>query len=608
MKYENVSEEKFLKSLKKSQEIGLIKKAVKVCEKELAQKDFVSLLNTANLLSSLGLKDASISAVMLFETKMDSEEIKKEFTEETKNLVDSIRKIRKIENQRKNFDAETLSKIILATTQDVRTTIMVLALKLSKLRSAKKEDKELANLVKDIFLPISQKLGLEEVAWELEDLSFKILEQEKYLKMKNIIKRNRNDRENDLKKIENEIKKTLKKENINAKVIGRVKNLFGIYKKMKRKKCKLKDVHDLIAIRIICDTVKECYIILGIIHAMYESLLNSFDDYIASPKKNNYRSIHTDLKTADGKVFETQIRTWEMHAEAEEGTPAHWLYKDIKKNKEFDSELTWAKQLIEWSRKSKSKKIIESLKLRFEEKKIFVLTPNSDIIELVPGATPLDFAYAIHPSIGNTCEKTLVNGKIVSLDYELDNGDVVEIITSKKQVPKSQWLTIVKTNKAKSKIRQFLKIKKEKKSKKEPQKILKKIINSIKISKCCNPIPGDKIFAIKTTKRKLTIHRENCENLKREDQKKVIPINWGMIGKRELSAEIKIKAKERINLLTEILDVIALMKGRVISTDAKVEKGSISCNFVLQTKKPEIIRKIVEKIRKIDGIKEVNRG
>ncbi len=608
MKYKNVSQEEFLKSLKKSFEIGLIKKAVKVSEKELNKENFTCLLNTAHLLNSLGLKDASISAVLLFETKMNQEEIKKEFTEETKNLVESIRKIRKIENQKKNFDAETLSKIILATTQDVRTTIMVLALKLAKMRRSKKDDKELAKLVKAVFLPISQKIGLEEVAWELEDLSFKILEQENYQKMKNILKRNRNDRENDLKKIENEIKKTLKKENINAKVIGRVKNLYGIHKKMKRKKCKLKGVHDLIAIRIICDTVKECYIILGILHAMYESLLNSFDDYIATPKKNNYRSIHTDLKTADGRVFEAQIRTWKMHAEAEEGTPAHWLYKDIKKDKEFDSELTWARQLIKWSRKSKSKKILESLKLRFEEKKIFVLTPNSDIIELVPGATPLDFAYAIHPNIGNTCEKTLVNGKIVSLDYELDNGDVVEIITSKKQVPKSQWLTIVKTNKAKTRIRQFLKIKKEKKTKKEPKKISKKIIESIKISRCCNPIPGDKIYAIKTTKRKLTVHMENCKNLKREDQKKVIPINWEMIGKRELSAEIKIKAKERINLLTEILDVIASMKGKVISTDAKVEKENISCNFVLQTKKPEKIRKIVEKIRKIDGVKEVNRG
>jgi GTP pyrophosphokinase len=607
MKYENVSAKKLLQSIKKGFESEVPTKTIKLAEDNLNERELKNALNCAYILSSLGLKRNSIAAALLCETKIKEEEIQKEFGEEIKSLVASIRKIKKIESQNRNFAAETLSKIILAATKDIRTIIMILSSKLCELRNAGKEDKELAKKVIEVYLPITQKLGLDEIRWELEDLSFKILNSKEYHKIKNLVRKKRKERENDLKKIVNEIKKELKKQKIQATVIGRVKNFYGIYRKMKRKNCKINEVHDLIAVRIICNTIKECYIILGIVHSMYEPLLNSFDDYIANPKENNYRSIHTDLKTKEGKIFEAQIRTWEMNAEAEEGLPAHWAYKEIKKDKEFDGKLTWAKELIEWNRRHSSKKISNAIKIGFEDKKMFVLTPNSDIIELVPKATPIDFAYAIHSSLGNKCLKAKVNGKMVPLDYELENGDVVEIITSEKQQPKRQWLSTVKTAKAKAKIRQFLKITKEKKGQEIKESIPEKTIRAIRISKCCNPIPGDKIFAIKTTKRKLTVHRENCENLKRENPKKIIPLNWEMIGRKELSTKIKINAREKINLLTEILDVIASFKAKAVSIQVKVENKNFSCKFILQTKKPQTIGKIIEKIRQIDGITEVRR-
>jgi len=607
MKYENISIKKLLKTVKKDPEIKQIKKAILFCEKELQTKQLQNALNGAQILNSLGMQGNNIAAILLFETKIKIEEITNEFNEDIKNLVKSVRKIKTIELQSKNFEEETLSKIILATTNDFRSIIIMLATKLCELRNATEKDQKLAKTVMNVYSPISQKLGLNEIKWELEDLSFKILNKKAYLKIKTSLKKKRKERETELKKIIKEIRYQIKKHGINAKVFGRIKNFYGIYKKMIKKKCNINELPDLIAIRIICDTIKECYILLGVIHSIYEPLLNSFDDYIATPKKNNYRSIHTDLKTKNGKIFEAQIRTWEMHADAEEGLPAHWAYKEIKKDREFDDKLTWAKQLIEWNRKNKSKKILETLKIGFEGKKIFTLTPRAEIVELPVKSTPVDFAYAIHSNLGSKCKRAKVNGKIVSLDHEIQNGDMVEISSSENQTPKRQWLTFVKTPKAKTKIRQFLQIKEKKTEKIKVSKISKKAIHSMRISKCCNPLPGDKIFAIKTTKRKLTIHRENCKNLERENPKKVIPINWEMIGKKELSTEIKIRAKEQVNLLTKILDVVSSKQGRVSSTHTKVENKEVYCEFVLQTKKPQKISEIIEEIRKIKGIIEIKR-
>jgi len=608
MEYENASRKKLMALVKKAPEIELIKKALDKSENNLSGKQYSNALNTAFILSPLLMRGNIISAALLYETKISEETIKKEFNEDTMKLIVSMRKIKKIESQQKNFSSETLSKIILATTKDVRTIILALATKLSELRNTKEDEKKLARIVKEVYLPISQKLGLNEIKWELEDLSFKILQREEYTKIKNEMKKKKKKRDKDLKKIEKEIKKALKKEKINAKVVGRAKNFYGIYNKMKKKKCKVNELHDLLAVRVICNTIKECYIILGLIHSMYEPLLNAFDDYIANPKENNYRSIHTDLKTETGKRFEAQIRTWEMNTEAEEGLPAHWSYKQIKKDREFDGKLSWAKQLIEWNKKHKPKDVFNIIQLGFEDKKIFTLTPKADIIELPPKATPIDFAYAIHSNIGNQCDKAKVNEKIVPLNHELENGDIVEIITSKKQFPKRQWLTIARTARAKARIRQALEITgKERKTKNPEKQIAKKQIHSIRISKCCNPLPGDKITGMKTTKRKITIHKESCRNVLRENPKKLIPINWEMIGKKELTAEIKIETTEKINLLNTILDAIVSLKGKVISTEAKMENKKVSSKFVIQVKNPQTITKIIEKIEKIDGVKQVIR-
>jgi len=608
MKYKNISPKKLIESPKKDLNKEQIKKTIEIAEKNLKHKQLQNALNAAFILISLGLKENSVSAALLYETRLKEEEILKELNEDTSKLVEETRKIKKIETQNRNFSSETLSKIILASTRDIRTIIIILSSKLCEIRNVK-DDKKLAENVMEVYSPISQKLGLNEIKWELEDLGFRIQHPKEYAKIKNALRKKRNAREADLKKISGEIKKRLKKEEIYAEIIGRTKNFYGIYKKMNKKKCGLKELHDLIAVRIICNTIKECYLILGLIHSMYEPLLNSFDDYIANPKKNNYRSIHTDLKTYDGKIFEVQIRTLEMHTEAEEGLSAHWLYKELKKDKEFEGKLTWARELIDWHRKNKTKKILETLKLRFEEKKIFILTPNSEIIQLPLNSTPLDFAYAVHSRIGDKCDKAKVNGKLVKLDYKLENGDIVEIITSKKQFPKKQWLSVVKSQKAKSRIMNYLQMKGKPKSKtkKIQEKISKKVIDSIKIAKCCNPVPGDKIYAIKTTKRKLTVHRETCKNLLRENQKKIIPLNWEMIGNKETSTEIKIIAAEKINLLTDLLDAIASLKAKAVSTEAKVENQNVTCKFTLQVKKTETIGKIMEKMKKIDGVKEVSR-
>lgn len=610
MHYESVTPKKMLSSVRKAPNLPLIKEALALVRQKLNGKQFSYAVDTAYTVAPLVTRGNMISATLLYETKLSGENIEKEFNEDTRKLVESMRKIKKIESQHKNFSTKILSKIILATTKDIRTIIIALASKVTELKSAKKEDKQTAKIVKEVYLPISQKLGLDEIRWELEDLSFKILQRGEYQKIKNLLKRKKNERESDLRKIMKEVKKALKKEKINAKVIGRTKNFYAIYNKIQKKNLKITDLHDLIAIRVICNTIKECYIILGIIHSMYEPLLNCFDDYIANPKENNYRSIHTDVKTKEGKVFEAQVRTWEMNAEAEEGLPAHWTYKEIGKDKEFDGKLTWAKQLIEWNKKHKPKDVLGAIQVGFEEKKIFTLTPKADIIGLPLKSTPIDFAYAIHSAVGNRCEKVKVNDKIVPLDYELENGDIIEIITSKKQVPKRHWINIARTAKAKSRIKQALEIVDSGRERKTKigKKMPRKLVHLIRISKCCNPLPGDKITAIKTTKRKITVHKDNCRNVLRENPKKLIPINWEMIGKKELAAEIRIESTEKVNLLKEILDSIVSLKGKVISTQAKMENTRVSSKFVIKTKNPQTIGKIIEKIRKIEGVRHVSRA
>ncbi|MBU1120522.1 RelA/SpoT family protein, partial [Candidatus Micrarchaeota archaeon] len=433
-------------------------------EKRVSGEPFIQhSLNTAMIASELGLDEKTVASALLhnvlYKGKTTEEELRNGFGDEVADMVIGITKINSIiERNRKKIELEVLSKLILATAKDMRAIFIKLADVLDSLRCIdifnEKRRNEIAREALLLYSPICHKFGLTKCRWEIEDLAFKQLDGKSYSWIKGRIKERREAREEKLNSLLKEVRERLEREGIKVEVNGRTKHFYGIKQKMQ--KYKFNDIHDLLAIRIICDSVRDCYAILGIIHSMYEPITDCFDDYIANPKPNNYRSIHTDLRKGK-EVFEAQIRTGEMHNEAEEGSPAHWIYKRYREDKDFDKKITWTRQLMELTKKSKkAREFIDSLNLDFGKNKVFVLTPRGEVTELAEGSTPIDFAFNIHSEIGRTCEKAKVNGKIVPLNYVLENGDEVEIITSKKQVPKRQWLSFVKTSKAISKIRQVL--------------------------------------------------------------------------------------------------------------------------------------------------------
>ncbi|MEK6953016.1 MAG: TGS domain-containing protein, partial [Nanoarchaeota archaeon] len=367
----------------------------------------------------------------------------------------------------------------------------------------------------DIYAPIAYRLGLSNIKWQLEDLAFRYLQPEIYQEFKEKVSQKRHEREIEISKIKSMLGKELKKNNIEAEIIGRPKNFYSTYKKMLNKNVDFDKVYDLIALRIIVNNVKECYEVLGIIHQLFKPLPQEFDDYIANPKSNMYQSLHTVLIMPDEKNVEVQIRTKEMHKLAEEGIAAHWQYKGTQGDYRFDKKLSWLKQILNL-KNEQTNDFLEALKLDLFSDHIFVFTPKGDVIELPKDSTPIDFAYSVHSEIGNRCVGARVNDKFVNLKHLLNNGDVVEIQTSKNHSPSREWLKFVKSAHAKAKILQTLKLHENvpvgnirKIESKNNKFIVESEINpkSVKLAECCNPLPLDDIIGINSKGVKLNVHK-----------------------------------------------------------------------------------------------------
>ncbi len=333
-----------------------------------------------------------------------------------------------------------------------------------------------------------------------------------------------------------------------------------------------------------------------------------FSDYIANPKKNGYRSIHTAV-VWNQQPLEVQIRTWEMHYESETGVGSHWQYKQYAKDRFFDKRLSWAKQVVEWHRNARdSVDLVHSLKMGFGKNNIFVFTPKHDVIVLPEDSTPIDFAFAIHSDLGQRCLKAKVNGNIVHLSHELDNADVVDIVPSKDIMVKRQWLSFAKSHKALTKIKQKLGIKVPK------RKILSKkkagILTSdknVRIAKCCNPVPGEEVVGVKTTKRKISVHRAGCGNIDRIASGKRIRIKWDL-AEKDYVVGIRVKARDNPGLLPAILKIISGSKVAITSTDTKTTKGNIlQCNFNVKIRNMRRLESIIGKINSLPNVFQVER-
>ncbi len=623
-----------LKAYEKKPDLSLIKLAYAFAERAHTGQSRATgehyiehPLSVACILADLKLDDTTIVAALLHDVVEDTEYTQKdiinEFGKEISAIVDGMTKIKTLkELSREDYHAETIRKVILASIKDIRIIIIKLADRLHNMRTIdvfRDEKKQrIARDALEIYAPIAHKLGIASIKWELEDLSFAQLQPEVYKEIKNKIKQSQKEREHEIKKIKLLLEKELEGTKIKVDIFGRPKHIYSIYKKMQKRHKSFEEIYDLLALRLITDNVRHCYEILGIIHNIWTPIPKEFDDYIATPKSNFYQSLHTVVIGPTKKAIEIQIRTQEMHEFAENGIAAHWKYKGHGNDNEFDQKLKWMIEVNELQKDSKdAKEFLKLLHIDFFEDEIFTFTPKGKVIELPRGASILDFAYSVHSDLGNKCIAAKINGLFVPLRAILKNGDLVEIITSKNQNPSRDWLKIVKTSKAASKIKRHIsatqvipvrRARREEAIKKELEQWIITVESmhqpEMIISKCCKPIPGDKILGLARSLNKVTIHKTDCAVVKKRDNDKQIRAHWvDTIGN---VVEIKVDAESRTGLFAEILNTLIALSTPIKHANAKlISDGFVECSFQLETSGLHHIQDVIQRIRRIAGVKNV---
>lgn len=425
-------------------------------------------LAVAEILANLQIDHETLIAALLHDVVEDTsytkEDIEELFGSEVAFLVDGVTKLNQFQYVTKeDQQLENYRKMILAMAKDVRVIVIKLGDRLHNMRTLKymrsDKQKHIAKETLEIFAPLSHRLGIFNIKWELEDLSFRYLEPDKYYDLVDQMKQKRQAREAIVNDTMAQLTKALGDADIKADIKGRPKHFYSIYKKMKKDNKDLSQIYDLYAVRVIVDTIPDCYAVLGIAHSIWKPLPYRFKDYISMPKSNMYQSLHTTIIGTMGQPVEIQIRTWDMHRVSEYGVAAHWRYKEGNKNgdKDFDQKVAWLRQVLEWQDTSNPKELVNALKLDVFSGEVFVFTPKGDVVKLPNGSVPLDFAYRVHTDVGHRCVGAKINGKIVPLDYTLKNGDIVDIITSKTGRPSLDWLNIVGSSESKSKIRNWFK-------------------------------------------------------------------------------------------------------------------------------------------------------
>lgn len=464
-------------------------------------------LAVAYILTSLQIDDQTIIAGLLHDlvedTSVTLDQVEEMFGPQVRRLVDGVTKLSKLEfRNRHEAQAENLRRMFMAMSKDIRIILIKLADRLHNMRTISSHrsplrQKEIAEETLQIYAPLAHRLGIFKIKSELEDLSIQVLEPEAIAQIKEELEAEKEDRDQLINDHIDQIKAALDEAGIKCEVNGRIKSYYSIYNKMQRQQKALSEIFDLNAIRIIVDTVRECYESLGIIHTLWKPIPGRFKDYIAMPKQNMYQSIHTTLLDSSGSSFEVQIRTWEMHRIAEYGIAAHWRYKEGKSaDADFDKKVEWLRQMLEWQQEvGDAWEFMETVKgdLFFNDN-IYVFSPQGDVYELSAGSVPLDFAYRVHTQVGHQCVGAKVNHRLVPLDTPLNNGDIVEVLTAKGRGPSRDWLNICKTQQAKNRIRQWFRKEKREENIALGQEALERELRRLNIdpsSALKNDIPAD---------------------------------------------------------------------------------------------------------------------
>jgi len=664
-------------------------------------------LGVAGIIADLKLDTISIICAILHDiiedTDVELSYIENEFGNSAAIIIDGLTKINKISFMTvEEEQAENLRKMIIAMSEDIRIILIKLADRLHNMRTLEalslQKQKIKAKETLDIFVPLAHRLGISQLQRELEDMSFEYLYPKKFDEIVRMVEQKQKTREEQIKKTIQILKEELKSFGITAEITGRAKNFYSVFMKMTKRGVSFDEIYDLTAVRVIVDDLKDCYGTLGIIHSLWKPIPGKFKDYIANPKFNLYQSLHTSVIDSNGKPIEIQIRTWSMHRTAESGIAAHWKYKEgtVKQDEEFDKRMSWLREMLEWQKElSDPKDFMESLKLDLFHDEVFVFTPKGDVVRLPLGSTPIDFAYYIHTNIGHRCIGAMVNKRMVPLERSLESGDIVEILTSKtSEKPSRDWLNVVKTARARGKIKQWFRRQEKEEDrttgkdllnkslrkhglalhsvnhnilleitqnlgfenvdslftqigakKVSPKKVSTKIINAMKqsidleedelkpqdivrkekergytssvvvsgmddlimkLSKCCNPVPGDDIIGYITRGRGITVHRTDCPNIKNLsiDSERFIEVNWDLTQPSLFKVEIGMDAIDRINLLRDITEVIAnynLNITNVVVKGKETEKD-ITIKLTLEIGDIILLNELLKDLRNIDSI------
>ncbi len=585
-------------------------------------------LHTALHLVDFRLSVETLAAALLsraLECGVKLDFIKKEFGPEVAFLVEGVSSVEKLKTKTEEQDNTNLRKMFLAAAQDIRILFIRLCDQLYLLETVKhisdpERRKQIGQEVLDIYSPIAYRLGLGQLKSQLEDLAFEHVYPEQYHVIVTTLKASQEERLYILHEMRKIIHRALEKESIPAEVQARVKHLYSIYHKIVERNYKLEDMRDLIALRIIVENIDQCYSVLRLIHSLWTPIPETFKDYIANPKENGYQSLHTSVIGVKEKPVEFQVRTREMHAIAEEGVAVHWGYKGVKHGGEVDTKLQWLKQLLEFKNLS-AQEFVEHVKLDLFSDKIYVLTPKGKVIELPKGALPLDFAYAIHSDLGDHCMGVSINGKYSSLKTSLENGNTVEIITAKQQHPAKDWVKLVRTSKARTKIKQFLRRAGVTLSsstnisfqKKEKQTIEEGLIDTfgikdlqINFAHCCGPLPGDKILGFRKLQQ-LNIHRADCLLLKNLTSQKPMKIAWKAYS--NMMIELILATQDRLGLLAEVLNVVASQGINIEDAKGKVlSRGQAEIRIKAQIPENAILLHLITILKKIKNVQKVYLG
>ncbi|MFC1571285.1 RelA/SpoT family protein [Candidatus Margulisiibacteriota bacterium] len=603
-------------------------------------------LAVATIVAELEQDVLTIAAALLHDViedvEVERDELAKLFGEEVAKMVEGVTKLSQLTFiSREVQQAENFRKMFVAMGEDFRIIVIKLADRLHNMRTLEylpPANQQATSLeTREIFGPLAHRLGMWKLKWELEDLAFFFLEPDKYQEIKSRVAEKREAREKYIQSFIEEALKLAKKVGIKVEIYGRPKHFYSIYHKMVDQNLEFDEIYDLTAVRIIVDTVKECYAILGLVHAAWKPIPGRFRDHIAMPKSNGYQSLHTTVIGPAGRPIEVQIRTSEMHRIAEYGIAAHWRYKEGETDKGLDQKMSWFRQMLEWQGELKdAKDFMESLKIDLFVEEVFVFTPKGDVYGMPNGATPVDFAYRVHTEVGHRTTGAKVNGRIVPLHFRLRNGDIVEILTGKKDSPNDDWLRFVRTAGARVKIKNWLKkhrpllkpetaqVAAEVEDKKVRRAFVPRprvkakaavIVSGldnvlVRFSKCCSPIPGEEIVGYVSQGKGVAVHRRGCESLiqQKAPKEKIIQVNWNSKSESLFPVDVEIEAFDRVGVLKDILGEVSEIKTNVSAANITTKRGSSAfLNLTVDVKDIGHLEQVIAAIRKVSDVYEVRR-